>query len=658
MNQYLILIALIIICAGGFIALFVRTSYKGATLAGVVSSILGAICAITAGGMALYAGADSSIRMAWQIPFGSFYIGLDPLSSFFVITISIVCAIAAIYGAGYLKSYSGRKKIGPAWFFYNLLFVSMLLVVLAKNGILFLIAWEIMSIASFFLVMFEHEKKEVRDAGWVYLVAAHIGQACLMCLFIMVANNNGNLDFDTFSATADKGVLFILALAGFGVKAGFMPFHVWLPDAHPAAPSHVSAIMSGVMIKTGIYGIIRIISILGMPEAWWAFTLIGIGAVSAVTGILFAIAQRDIKRLLAYSSVENIGIITLGLGLWLLGLSMNNPVIAGFGLIGALLHILNHAIFKTLLFFGAGAVAHATGTRNIDLMGGLLKHMPHTALAFGIGAAAICGFPPLNGFISEFFIYISAFNALTSKIHGGPVEGGLIALVSLCITGGLAAACFAKVFGIIFLGEPRSDHAKAAHEASGSMLVSMAMVAILCIFIGLCGPIAIKFTSPVIEQLAGVGYESGAYSMACRVLYKISLAGLSLIILISILWWVRHLLQKGRVNTKGPTWDCGYLFPSSRMQYTASSFTWPVIHMFRWLIRPTLFIEMIKSNFPAKGRVSTHTDDIFRKRFFNVIFRFTEDVAHKIHLLQEGRNQLYVLYIAITLLVLLLVKLR
>jgi hydrogenase-4 component B len=658
MTQYLILIALIIICAGGLAAMFTGPSYKGATWVGVLSSITGAGCAITAGSITLYTGVEPSIHIAWPIPFGTFFIGLDPLSCFFVITISIVCAIAAIYGAGYLKSYSGKKKIGPVWFFYNLLFVSMLLVVLAKNGILFLIAWEIMSIASFFLVMFEHEKKEVRDAGWVYLVASHIGQACLMCLFIMVANNNGNLDFDTFSVTTDKGTLFILALAGFGVKAGFIPLHVWLPDAHPAAPSHVSAIMSGVMIKTGIYGIIRIISILGMPGEWWAYTLIGIGAVSAVTGILFAIAQRDIKRLLAYSSVENIGIITLGLGLWLLGLSMNNPVIAGFGLIGALLHILNHAIFKTLLFFGAGAVAHATGTRNIDLMGGLLKHMPHTALAFGIGTAAICGFPPLNGFISEFFIYISAFNALTSKIHGGPVEGGLIALVSLCITGGLAAVCFAKVFGIIFLGEPRSDQAKGAHEASGSMLVSMAMVAILCIFIGLCGPIAIKFTGPVIEQLAGSGYESGAYSIAYRVLYKISLAGLLLILLISILWWVRHSLLKGRVNIKGPTWDCGYLFPSSRMQYTASSYTWPVIHMFRWVIRPSLTVEMIKNNFPAKGKVSTHTDDIFRKRFFNVIFRFTEDVAHKIHLLQEGRNQLYVLYIAITVLVLLLVKLR
>ncbi|NLD36876.1 MAG: hydrogenase [Desulfatiglans sp.] len=658
MTIYLILLALIIICAGGLIALFTGASYKGATWIGVISSILGAACAIYAACSAMFCGYNSSIHMAWPIPFGSFHIGFDPLSAFFVVTISIVCAIAAIYGAGYLKSYSGRKRIGPAWCFYNLLFASMLIVVIARNGLLFLIAWEIMSISSFFLVMFEHEKKEVRDAGWVYLVAAHIGQACLMCLFILLAGGNSGLDFDTFTVSADKGVLFILALIGFGVKAGFMPLHVWLPDAHPAAPSNVSAVMSGVMIKTGIYGIIRIIYILGIPAQWWAYTLIVIGAISAVTGILFAIAQRDIKRLLAYSSVENIGIIISGLGLWLLGLSMNNMVIAGFGLIGALLHLVNHAFFKTLLFFGAGAVVHATGTRNIDLMGGLLKRMPHTALLFGTGAAAICGLPPLNGFISEFFIYISAFNLLTCKVLGGPVEGGLIAIISLCITGGLAAACFTRLFGIIFLGEPRSGHAASAHETHGSMLMPMMIVAILCIFIGLLSPIAIRFIAPVVEQLAGSGNGAGPLSMASGLLYKISLSCLSLVILVSLFWWVRHLLLKGRVNTKGPTWDCGYLFPSYRMQYTASSFSWPVINMFRWIIRPSLTVELMKGIFPARGKISTHMDDIFRQRLFNSIFKFTEVIAHKVHKLQEGRNQLYVLYIAITLLLLLLIKLR
>ncbi len=658
MTSYLILIALIIICAGGLVALFTGSSYKGATWAGVLSSICGAACAVTAGCSVLYTGTGSSIRMAWQIPFGSFYIGLDPLSAFFVITISIICAIAAIYGAGYLKSYSGKKHMGAAWCFYNLLFASMLLVVIAKNGILFLIAWEIMSIASFFLVMFEHEKKEVRDAGWVYLVAAHVGQACLMFLFIMLAGDSSSLDFDTFSLTANKSALFIIALIGFGAKAGFIPLHVWLPDAHPAAPSHVSAVMSGVMIKTGIYGIIRILSLIGLPAQWWAYALIIIGAVSGVIGVLFAIAQHDIKRLLAFHSVENIGIITMGLGLWLLGISLNNPAVAVFGLMGGLLHVLNHAVFKSLLFFGAGAIAHETGTRNIDLLGGLIKRMPGTALTFGIGSAAICGFPPLNGFISEFLVYLGSFNALTSKASGDTIIGGLIAIIALSLIGGLAATCFVKVFGIVFLGEPRSEKSAKASEVNHPMLTAMVIASALCIFIGLFSPVALKLIFPVAAQLAGTENISASYDTTVRMMLKISLAGFSLIILASLFWWVRRLLLKERVNSKSPTWDCGYLLPSGRMQYTASSFAWPVINMFRWIIRPGLNMEITKGFFPSKGKVSTHTDDIFRKGLFDTLFRFTEAVAQKIHMLQEGRNQLYVLYIAITVLVLLLVKLR
>ncbi len=485
----LLLISLAIIFAGGFAAITAGGSGKAASRIGVLSCLSGAVCAIIAGCSAMLTGSESSIRLAWQIPFGSFYIGVDPLSAFFIITISLICALAAVYGIAYLKAYRGRKNIGAAWCFFNLLFASMLLVVIARNGILFLIAWEAMSLSSFFLVMFEYEKPEVREAGWVYLIAAHVGQACLMCFFILLASGNAGLDFDAFSMSAgsvDKNVLFILALIGFGAKAGFLPLHVWLPDAHPAAPSHVSAVMSGVMIKTGIYGIIRMISLIGTPPAqWWAYTLLITGALSGVAGVLFAMAQHDLKRLLAFHSVENIGIITIGLGLWLLGISLNNPVIATLGLTGALLHVLNHAIFKSLLFFGAGAVAHETGTRNIDLLGGLLKRMPKTALAFGIGSAAICGFPPLNGFVSEFLIYLSSFNVLISNTSGGPVIGGLIALVALSLIGGLAAACFAKVFGIVFLGESRSEKTAGASEVHGPMLSAMMVASALCIFIGL-----------------------------------------------------------------------------------------------------------------------------------------------------------------------------
>ena len=662
MTTNLILISLVVIIAGGFGAILAGGSGKGATWIGVLSCLSGAVCAIVASCQVLRAGSGSSLHIAWQIPFGCFYVGVDPLSAFFIITISLICALAAVYGIAYLKAYRGRKNIGVAWCFFNLLFASMLLVVVARNGILFLIAWETMSLSSFFLVMFEHEKPEVREAGWVYLVAAHVGQACLMCFFILLAHGNADLDFDAFSlsaGTADKSVLFILAVIGFGAKAGFLPLHVWLPDAHPAAPSHVSAVMSGVMIKTGIYGIIRMISLIGIPPAqWWVYTLLITGALSGVAGVLFAIAQHDLKRLLAFHSVENIGIISIGLGLWLLGVSLNNPVIAMLGLTGGLLHVLNHAIFKSLLFFGAGAVAHETGTRNIDLLGGLLKRMPKTALAFGIGSAAICGFPPLNGFVSEFLIYISSFSALTSKVSGGPVVGGLIALVALSLIGGLAATCFAKVFGIVFLGESRSEKTTMASEVHGSMLSAMIVASALCIFIGLFSPLAVRFINPVAVQLIGGGYVPEVSAMAARLLFWISMGGASLIIVAGIIWWLRRKLLKGRSSTRVSTWDCGYLKPTARMQYTASSFAWPVISMFRWVLRPGLHAEISSGLFPETWELSSHTDDIFQKRLFTPIFGFISVLARRIHILQEGRNQLYVLYIAVTILVLLLVKMR
>ena len=662
MTMGLMLTSLAALIFGSAVCAFAGSSGRSASLMGVVTSVTGALLAGIAAGTILWTGGESSLRLPWQVPFGSFYIAVDSLSAFFIITISIVCALAAIYGTAYLDAFRGKKNLGAAWCFFNLLFASMLLVVLSRNGILFLIAWEAMSLSSFFLVMFEHEKAEVREAGWVYLIAAHVGQACLMFMFILLAGQNAGLDFDKFTTpigAAAAGTVFLLAVIGFGAKAGFVPLHVWLPDAHPAAPSHVSAVMSGVMIKTGIYGLVRIVSLIGAPAQWWGWTLLIIGAVSGVMGVLFALAQHDIKRLLAYHSVENIGIICLGLGLWLLGVSINNPVLAALGLMGGLLHVLNHALFKSLLFFGAGAVVHATGTRNMDLLGGLLKRMPRTALTFAVGAAAICGLPPLNGFVSEFLIYLGAFGiAAKAGVLGSPAAGGLIALAALGLIGGLAAACFAKVFGIVFLGEPRSEASVGAHEVPRPMLFAMTVLAALCILLGLAGPVAVKLATPVAGQLLGNAQVSETSAMACGLLWKISLAGAALIILSGFFWGLRRLLLAGRVNTVGPTWDCGYSAPNSRMQYTASSFAWPVIGMFRWLVRPKLHVRFTKGFFPQKADLSSHTGDIFRQRLFSPIFRSLSELAQRIHGLQEGRNQLYVLYIAITILVLLLVKVR
>ncbi len=662
MLMALILTSLAVLLSGGGVCLFVDGSWRSVSRIGAAAAVTGAFLAIFAAGTTLWTGGESSLRLPWQVPFGSFYIAMDPLSAFFIITISIVCALAAIYGTAYLDHYRGRKNIGAVWCFFNLLFASMLLVALSRNGILFLIAWETMSLSSFFLVMFEHEKVEVREAGWVYLVAAHAGQACLMFMFILLAGQGADLDFDTFvmpAGAAAAGTIFLLATVGFGAKAGFLPMHVWLPDAHPAAPSHVSAVMSGVMIKTGIYGILRIVSLIGPPAQWWGWTLLITGAVSGVMGILFALAQNDIKRLLAYCSVENIGIICLGLGLWLLGVSINNPVLAALGLMGGLLHVLNHALFKSLLFFGAGSVLHAAGTGNMNLLGGLQKVMPRTAMAFAVGAAAISGLPPFNGFVSEFLIYIGAFGIVAEAgALGGTAAIGLIALAALGMIGGLAAVCFTKAFGIVFLGEPRSEGASGAHEAPRPMLFAMTALAVMCVLLGLAAPLALKVVTPVAGQLLGSAQVSKVSAMACSLLWKISLVGGGMVILSAALWVLRRMLLAGRVNRKGPTWDCGYLAPDSSMQYTSSSFAWPVMGMFGWLLRPRLHVVNAMGFFPRRAEFSYQIDDIFRRFFFDPIFRWVSKLAQRIHGLQEGRNQLYVLYIAVTVLVLLLVKVR
>ena len=303
----------------------------------------------------------------------------------------LLSAVAAVYGSEYLQVYREQKHLGASWFFFNGLVASMTLVVIARNGILFLMAWEVMALASFFLVTFEDEQPSVRQAGWIYLVATHIGTAFLLALFILLGQERGSLDFDQFTVSAGPGLLFLLAVIGFGTKAGFMPLHVWLPEAHPAAPTHVSALMSGVMIKTGIYGLVRVLTLLGPPPMWWGWVLCGIGLCSGILGVLFALAQPDLKRVLAYSSVENVGVITLGLGLGLIGVSVGDPSLAVLGFAGGLLHVVNHALFKGLLFLGAGAVMHGAGTRDMSQLGGLLKRMPWTGCFFSCRRSGYSG---------------------------------------------------------------------------------------------------------------------------------------------------------------------------------------------------------------------------------------------------------------------------
>jgi len=636
----LVLTAVAVLVVGAFLAL------RSARL-GVVAAVTAGLMGLTASVRALLGGSIERWHVGWRVPYGAFAVELDALSAFFLALIFGLSALAAVYGDEYLAAWRGKKSLGAAWFFFNLLVASMAMVALARNGVLFLVAWELMALTSFFLVTFEDERDEVRAAGWTYLVASHLGTAFLLAMFVLLGRRNGSLDFNQFSvAPGGAGLLFVLALVGFGTKAGFMPLHVWLPEAHPAAPSHVSALMSGVMIKLGIYGLLRVLTFLGAPPAWFGWTLLAIGLASAVFGILFALAQHDLKRLLAYSSVENVGIIATGMGLGLLGVAHRQPGMAALGFGGALLHTLNHALFKGLLFLGTGAVAHGTGTRRLDQLGGVLRRMPVTGALFLLGAAAIAALPPLNGFAGEFLLYLAAYQAGTGSA-GGLVMLGLAVIAALALVGGLVAATFAKAAGIVFLGEPRSEHVAHAHEPGWAMRGPMLVLAAGCVGVGLGAPWVLRALGPVIGS---VGDGAGAdMASAAGWLTAIVWAGVALMLVTVALVFLRRTLLTGRMVTVSETWGCGYTHPTARMQYTGSSFAQPLTELFAPLLRTRRHW--------LRETLTTETPDVASEGFFRPVFDGVEIALGRLRWLQHGRIQVYVLYIALTLLALLLWKL-
>jgi formate hydrogenlyase subunit 3/multisubunit Na+/H+ antiporter MnhD subunit len=603
-------------------------------------------------------------RCLWPVPFGELFIQLDALSAWFLVPTLLLSALCAIYGVGYLRSQAGKRPLGPLWFFYCLLVLGMTLVLLARNAVLFISAWELMAVSSFFLVTFEHERESVRNAGWIYLVATHLGTGFLLVFFILMGRETGSMDFTVWAKKGINtpelaGILFLLAVVGFGTKAGFMPFHVWLPEAHPAAPSHVSALMSGVMIKTGIYGLVRALTFLGAPPIWWGWVLVGVGLTSGVLGVLFALAQHDLKRLLAYHSVENIGIIALGLGIGLLGMSAGLPVLIVLGFGGALLHVLNHALFKGLLFLGAGAILHGTGSLEIERLGGLLKRMPWTAATFLVGAVAICGLPPLNGFVSEFLIFLGAFKGGISG--GGEIAVPLLALIaSLGLIGGLAAACFTKAFGIVFLGTPRGEHVSRAHEAGWAMRLPMLTLAAGCVLIGLFAPVVVKSLQGVLENATGLPPENVRESLtaATNPLTFVMIGVAAFLLLLLALIVLRRGLLSGRRVEESVTWDCGYARPTARIQYTASSFVQPFTTLFRWLLGTQRQLQRPEGFFPAKASLTTETPDLTHEELYRPGFLKINWGIAKLRWMQQGHVQLYVLYIAVTLIVLLAWKFR
>ena len=628
---------------------------------GVAGAALGCIAGLIPTVRVLLGHPVAYTTRAWSMPGGALSVACDAISAWFLVPTLLLCLLAVVYGIEYLAQ--ERRPLGPTWCCFNLLVASMVLVLIAQNALLFLLAWEGMALASFFLVAFDHEQAEVRQAAWMYLVASHLGTAFLLAMFVLMGDAASSFEFARFSAipTSAPGlpsVLFVLGVIGFGVKAGFIPLHVWLPEAHPAAPSHVSAVMSGVMIKTGIYGVVRLLVWLGPPPPWWGWLLVGIGVTSGVLGVVYALAQHDLKRLLAYHSVENIGIITLGLGLGVLGIAFGMPALAVLGFAGGLLHVLNHALFKGLLFLASGAVLHVTGTREIDRLGGLLRRMPWTGFGFLVGAAAICGLPPLNGFVSEFLIYLGALGSVAESPVPAPVAAGLIALGTLALIGGLAIACFAKAFGIVFLGEPRSAQAQ-VHEVGYMMRVPMLVLAAACAIVGVLPSFILDVMHPVLAAITRqpdpamhtiLSGGMGALSMITGMAVILLGGGVGLALL-------RRRVLAGRTVEQMVTWDCGYAATTARMQYTASSFAEPLTGLFRLVLRTSTRLKAPEGLFPSQASFHAHTADAFSAILFRPVFTGVERGLDRMRVLQQGRIQVYVLYVVVTLVGLVIWKL-
>jgi hydrogenase-4 component B len=606
------------------------------------------------------------------IPYVRFSIHADALGCFFGLIVSLLGVALSLYSLGYARGYYGQKSVGVLGAFFNLLLLTTTLVFLADHALFFLIAWEIMALSAYCLVSFDHEHEETRKAGVLYFVMSHLGTACLILGFLLLFQASGSYGFHSFHALGGKmpsvqrNAVFLLFLFGFGIKAGMVPVHIWLPAAHPVAPSNVSALMSGVLIKTGIYGMTRVFfDFMGTPPNWWGVTVLTIGTVSAVLGVLFALMEHDLKRLLAYHSIENIGIILMGLGAALMFRHTNHPALASLALIAALYHTINHACFKALLFLGAGAVLHATHTRNMEEMGGLAKPMRWTAFFFLVGAVAISALPPLNGFISEWLTYqslLQGFGTTTSLIRlVFPLSGAMLAL-----TGALAAACFVKAFGITFLAQPRTDHARHAHEAPFTMLLGQGILAAACVFLGLFPTVFLKLFDPLTQQLTGQQLSTQLSDASGLVLSgvaaqggTVSTLGITLMLLCLLpvplgLWALFARRSRTRI---APAWDCGLRRLTPQMEYTATGFSKPLRMIFKALFHPRRGVQReydFSPYFTTTLRFESHVEEMFLTRIYRPLKMLALRASRRLRALQAGSLQAYLIYIFVTLLALLL----
>ncbi|MDD2236530.1 MAG: proton-conducting transporter membrane subunit [Kiritimatiellae bacterium] len=584
-------------------------------------------------------------------------VGMDALSAFFLVPLFLLGGLGALYGLRYWAQEEHPENGRKTRLFWGFCVAGMALLLIARHAILFLLGWEAMALSAFFLVSAEDHLPEVRQSGWIYLVATHAGTLTLFAFFALYYRITGTLNLHPIggdqAGLGALSALFLLALVGFGLKAGMMPLHFWLPGAHANAPTHVSALMSGVLIKMGIYGMIRFIGFLPAPPASWGVLILISGCLSGILGVLFAIGQHDLKRLLAYHSVENIGIILMGFGLAMIGRSLNRPLWILLGLGGCLLHVWNHALFKGLLFLSAGSVVHTTHTRRIDRLGGLAKAMPWTAALFLVGAVAICGLPPLNGFISEWFIYLGLLHTLNPSPSGWAAIS--LAVPALALIGALALTCFVKVYGTVFLGRPRSDAAQHAHEAPLSMRAPMLLLALLCVLIGLFP----WWVTPMLNQAVAVWMNRPSapeMNLAQHVpLNLVTVIGVAFFLFAGwISFRLFHSLRRaGGKTSLMPTWSCGYARPTAHMQYTASSFVQALLHLFRGIMRPHEQRPDMHPTFPKEASFSTHVDEPVLDRQILPLGRLLSEWFGKARPIQRGLINEYLLYVLLAVVALL-----
>ncbi|NOY12990.1 MAG: hydrogenase 4 subunit B [Deltaproteobacteria bacterium] len=661
------LLAVLAAIASGLLPLACAKSNRAIKLLAFPLLGLAGLCGIIGGGLALLSGTSHRLILPVGLPWLHTHLLLDPLSGFFMVLVGLVTLVTAVYGPAYVREYErGPQPLLPLTVFTGLFIVGMDLVLLAADAFTFMIGWELMSVSAYLLVTYQHQHERNRSAAFIYLLMSHIGALLILLGYGVLAGFADSFDFARMAAAQLPlgwgSAAFLLALVGFGLKAGLVPLHVWLPEAHPAAPSHVSALMSGVMLKVAVYGFIRFtFDLLGNPHWSWGLIVLFIGSISAILGVLYALMQHDLKRLLAYHSVENIGIIYIGLGLSLIFAGTGHPALAALGLIAALYHCLNHALFKSLLFFGAGVILQQSREHDLEKMGGLIRRMPVTAGCFLVGCISISALPPFNGFVSEWLTFQAA---LQSSVLSNNILGALIPVAAavLALTGALAAACFVKVFGVCFLGLPRSERAAAACETTLGPRLGQIFLALLCLLFGVLP----TWTVAQLENIARLFFSSGMPEATAHgwlwltpVSSEVASYGAPLVLLgIALAWlltwlWLHPRRRRFPVRI-GPAWDCGFGPLNARMQYTATAFTMPIRRIFRPVWPITEEHQAPSAENPG-GRYRLRVGDWAWLKIYQPIGRLLLGSARRLAMIQGGNIRAYLAYSFFTLLFLLLV---